>query len=113
MNEPTQLPADALPEVGSCYNYEGQNFVVTRVEPSRFLVLGDDAEWTDAVEFTDHVGEGETAMVSYVMAADLFAESYALGVIEEGAEVDNELPDEEAPEVDNELPDEPSPEPKG
>ena len=86
MTEATQLPADAPVEVGAVYNYEGQNFVVTRVEPARFICLTDGEEWTDAIEFTDHVSEGETAEVSYVMALDLFVESYVLGVIEEGAD---------------------------
>ena len=101
MTGPTQLPADAeTPEVGACYNYEGQNFVVTRVEPGRFICFGNDDEWTDAIEFTDVVGDGETAMVSYVMALDLFVGSYRDGIIDEGAGDG----DEEAPQVDNELP---------
>jgi len=113
VTEPTQLPADgATPEVGACYNYNGQNFVVKRVEPARFICLAEDGLWPDAVEFTDHVGEGETAKVSYVMPLDLFVESYALGVIEEGASAE-QLPAEESPEVDNELPDEPEAETKG
>jgi len=100
MTEPTQLPADgAPPEVGAVYNYEGQNYAVTRVEPDRFLVLGDDAEWTDAIEFTDHVGEGESAKVSYVMALDLFVESYALGVIDEGVSAE-QLPADDQPEAE-------------
>lgn len=97
------------PEVGAVYNYEGQNFVVTRVEPDSFLTLSDEADWTDAIEFTDHVGDGETATVSYVMALDLFVESYALGVIEEGADNDDEAP----PEAESKPSPEPQPEPKG
>jgi hypothetical protein len=90
MTEATQLPADSCPEIGAVYHYGGDNYAVTRVEPGHFLCLGDDAEWTDAIEFTDHVGEGETATVLYVMALDLFVDSYELGVIEEGASAEQQ-----------------------
>jgi hypothetical protein len=85
MTEATQQPAD-VPQVGAVYNYEGQNYEVTRVDPKSFVVFGNDDEWTPAIEFTDHVSDAETATVDYVMALDLFVESYELGVIEEGAE---------------------------
>jgi hypothetical protein len=105
MTEATQLPADDCPEVGAVYNYEGQNFAVTRVDPDSFVVFGNDDEWTDAIEFTDHVGEGETATVRYVMALDLFVESYELGIIDEGEGDDAEA---------TQLPaDEPQAKPKG
>jgi hypothetical protein len=111
MTEATQLPADDLPEVGAVYNYGGDNYAVTRVEPGSFLCLGDDEEWTDAIEFTDHVGEGETATVNYVMALDLFVESYELGVIEEGASAEQQPTDEASAE--QQPADESQPEPKG
>ena len=82
MTEATQLPAGGVPEVGSIYNYEGDNYKVTRVEPDHFLTSEGDL-WCDAIEFTDHVAEGETATILYVMPLDLFVESYELGVIEE------------------------------
>ena len=82
MTEATQLPADGVPEVGAIYNYEGDNYKVTRVEPDHFLTSEGEL-WCDAIEFTDHVEEGETATITYVMPLDLFVESYELGVIEE------------------------------
>jgi hypothetical protein len=85
MTEATQLPADDLPEVGAVYHYGGDNYAVTRVDPGSFICLGDDEEWTDAIAFTDHVAEGETATITYVMPLDLFVESYELGIIDETA----------------------------
>ena len=93
MTEATQLPADQCPEVGAVYNYEGQNFEVTRVDPQSFVVF-DGADWVDAIEFTDHVESAQTATVTYVMALDLFVGSYESGIIEEGEEDDGEEPPE-------------------
>jgi len=85
MTEATQLPAGATPEIGAIYNYGGDNYEVTRVQPGHFLAIGSDGQWGDAVEFTDHVGEGETATILYICALDDFTKFYAEGEIDENA----------------------------
>lgn len=91
------------PAIGSVHNYGGDNYAVTRVEPGKFLCLGQDNGWEDAVEFTDHVKEGETATLSYVCTLADFNEYYQEGEIEEGAEASQELPDG-APPKPTQLP---------
>jgi hypothetical protein len=90
-----------LPQIDEIYNYEGDNYKVTRVEPGHFLVQ-DDEHWCDAIELTDHVAEGETATVLYVLPLDDFQDNYVLGEIVEGAAPDNALP--EAPPEATQLP---------
>ena len=115
MTEATQLPADDVPEVGACYNYGGDNYVVTRVDPESFLVLGSSDCWTPAIAFTDKVGDGETATLEYVMSLADFVDCYESGEIVEGEapEVDNELPDDDAPEATQLPADDPTAKPKG
>jgi hypothetical protein len=90
------------PAIGAIYNYAGDNYAVTKVEPDHFLAIGQDGEWADAIEFTDHVGEGETPTITYVMALDDFVGNYAEGEIEEGAEA-VQLP-ADPPEASQDLP---------
>ena len=104
------------PAIGAIYNYGGDNYRVTKIEPDHFLAIGQDGEWADAVEFTDHVGEGETATLTYVMALADFEANYSEGEIEEGAEASQQpaeggappeaaqQPAGEAPQASNELP---------
>ena len=103
--------------VGKIYNYGGDNYRVTRVDPDRFLV-GDRDSWSDAVEFTDHVQDGETATITYVTGLDAFESNYKEGEITEGADASTlpadqlppsatQLPADDyqpAPKVDNSLP---------
>ena len=93
-----------VPEVGSVWNYGGDNYVVTRVEENRFICQ-DDGDWVDAIEITDKVNEGEEAKVTYVLSLDNFIDCYSEGEIVEGASAE-QLPVEEGPEVDNTLPNE-------
>jgi len=95
MPEAEQLPV-ATPTVGANYNYGGDNYVVTRFEPNHFLVQDTEGDWVDAVEFTDVVGEGETATIKYVVTAEVF-EHYHEGLIDEDAEIDNSLPETPEP----------------
>lgn len=112
---PGTLPVEPVPVVGNIHNYGGDNYVVIRFDPGSFICIGSDAEWTDAVAFTDHVGPGETATIEYVMSAAEFLANYGEGAIDEGAgppQVDNELPPEAGTKPVE--PDEgPEPEPKG
>jgi len=98
-----------VPEVGSVWNYEGDNYIVTRVDEENFLCQ-DDGDWVDAIEITDKVGAGETAKVTYVLSLDNFVENYNEGEITEGVGAE-QLPGAEEGEVDNSLPSEA--EPKG
>jgi len=82
-----------VPEVGSVWNYGGDNYIVTRVEPDRFICQ-DDGDWVDAIEITDKVNEGEEAKVTYVLSLDSFVDNYNEGEITEGASPDNTLPNE-------------------
>ena len=91
-----------VPEVGSVWNYGGDNYVVTRVDEDSFIVQ-DDGDWVDAIEITDKVNEGESAKVTYVLSLDSFVDNYSEGEIVEGVEA-GQLPSEQ-PEVDNSLPD--------
>jgi hypothetical protein len=110
-----------LPEVGACYNYGGDNYEVTRVDPDSFLVLGSANCWVEAIEFTDKTGEGETATVRYVMPLEDFVESYESGELVEGEFVEGEEPPEaaqlpaDAPAKPGQLPadQQPKPEAKG
>ena len=86
----TQLPAP--PPVGSIWNYAGQNYKVVSLDDN-FVCLGADNRWHQAVELTDHVGEGETAAVAYVLPLEAFTRYFNQGEITEGAQVDNELPE--------------------
>ena len=83
-DQPDQQPVD-LPAVGAVYNYQGQNYAVTRCEPQSFLVQDGDC-WTEAIEFTDHVAGDQTATVKYVMPLADFMDSYESGEITEGGE---------------------------
>lgn len=108
------LPADADPEEGAVYHYGGDNYLVTRVDRGSFLTMGHDSQWCDAIEFTDLVGDDETATITYVMGVDQFGAYYEPGEIVEGEGppvVDNELPPEAGTKPVE--PDEPEPEPKG
>jgi hypothetical protein len=96
------------PTIGSVYNYEGNNYKVTRAEPGKFLVLGADGEWEDGVEFTDHVNDGETATIEYVMSLDDFNLSYVPGEIDEGAAA-GELPAGTPPQATQLPADQPKP----
>ena len=87
-----------IPTNGSIYNTNGQNYQVTKCEPSHFLTLGADNEWHDAVEYIDFVDVNETATVAYVMALDAFLSSMTPGQIDEGASAE-QLPSETPPEA--------------
>lgn len=105
----TQLPAG--PAVGAVHNYGGDNYAVTRIEPGKFLCLGQNDAWEDAIEFTDHVKEGETATIKYVCTLAEFTEFYAAGEIEEGASAE-QLPSDGPPKP-TQLPAQPEAAPKG
>jgi len=92
MDEETEVD---VPEVGSVWNYGGDNYIVTRVDEANFIVqCGDDGEWVDAIEITDKVAENESAKVTYVLSLDDFVGNYTEGEITEGASPDNTLPSE-------------------
>lgn len=113
-DEVQALPAEPQPVVGAVHHYGGDNYVVTRFDAGSFLCIGSDAEWCDAVAFTDVVGPGETATIEYVMSAAEFLANYDEGAIDEGAGppmADNSLPPEAGTKPVE--PDEPEPEPKG
>jgi len=87
--------------VGNIYNCAGQNYEVTRYEPKHLLVQTDNG-WVDAVELTDHVKEGETATVNYVLPQTDFEAYYVPGEVDEEVAIEqpivNPLP------TDNPLP---------
>ena len=84
--------------IGAIYNYGGDNYKVTRHEPNKFLCMATDEEWVDAVAFTDHVKDGETATIEYVMGAEDFEDNYSPGETEEGASAEQQ-PAGEQPEA--------------
>ena len=107
----TQLPAP--PALGSVWNYAGQNYVVVD-HNDNFVCLGADNRWHPAIGLTDHVGEGESAEVAYVMPLETFTRFFNQGEIEEGAEA-GQLPagGPEIPTTKPVEPDEPEAAPKG